>query len=89
MGVGSSPIFPVHMKQEFFQVTVVTNSKKNLIFLDNKFIICVTVKAENNMANKEMISSLFKYFNEQHVSIKIINGHHRPRKTVSVIFHEQ
>jgi uncharacterized protein YggU (UPF0235/DUF167 family) len=49
---------------------------------ENYFEISVREKAERNGANKRIIEILKEYFSTS--DIKIINGHHSPKKLISV-----
>jgi len=68
-------------------VKVKTQEKKfNIELNDNKeyFIISLKNKAENNLANKELISQLSKLLNIEQNDVKIISGFKYPKKIIKI-----
>lgn len=70
----------------YIKVRVTPNSKKESFKkLDNDtFEISVKEKAERNLVNNKIIELLADYFSIQISGIKIITGHHSPRKILFI-----
>lgn len=70
----------------FIKLSVKANSPDPKLekLSDNEFIIHVSASAENNMANREIISVLSKYFNTSWKNVKIKSGFTSKNKLVEI-----
>lgn len=70
----------------YVRVRISPNSKKESFekIDDDTFNICVKEKAENNMANNRILELVSDHYNIERRDIKIITGHHSPRKILFV-----
>jgi uncharacterized protein YggU (UPF0235/DUF167 family) len=70
----------------YLKVKVTTGAKKEKLVKKNKdtFEISVKEKPERNMANKRVVELIAEHLKMPEGKIKIINGHHRPNKLISI-----
>jgi uncharacterized protein YggU (UPF0235/DUF167 family) len=68
----------------YIKVRVKTGQKKEVIEEKSKgnFVVSIKQKAERNMANQRIIQIFQEIFDTKQV--KILSGHHAPRKMVSI-----
>ena len=68
------------------RVKVKTNAKKEGITAQPKNIFAVSLKEkpEQNLANKKLVSVLSKHLSVPISKIRIIRGHHKPSKIISI-----
>jgi uncharacterized protein YggU (UPF0235/DUF167 family) len=70
----------------YVKVRVLAEQKKERIDKKaaNQYIVSVKEKAEQNMANRRIVSVLAEEFGVSERSVRIVSGHHRPNKIFSV-----
>lgn len=70
----------------YIKVTVTPDAKRGEVVQKNthEFLISVREPAEQNRANTAMRIALAEYFKVAVGQVRIISGHHSPRKMVSV-----
>lgn len=68
------------------KVRVNTNAKNEAVIPDgdDHFRVSVREKPEGNAANKRVVHLLASHFSVPVKQVRIISGHHRPSKIVSV-----
>ncbi|PIT91069.1 hypothetical protein COU17_02155 [Candidatus Kaiserbacteria bacterium CG10_big_fil_rev_8_21_14_0_10_49_17] len=59
--------------------------KENLTEDDGVLKVSVKERAEKNMANRRMCELVAEHFHVSAGAVRIIAGHHHPRKIVSII----
>lgn len=71
----------------FLKIKLHSKSKKQKIekLDDNKFEIWTKSKAEQNMANLEMVEILSDYLGIEKKKLRLISGHHRPSKMIEIL----
>lgn len=77
----------VHTKIMYIHIKAFTGQKKEEI-LEKKpgyFDVHVREKPEQNMANRKIIELVAQYFNISLSQVKIISGHHKPTKILSIV----
>ena len=69
----------------YIKVRVYVEAKKEKFLKksENHFEISVKESAERNLANRRVLELVREYFTEYH-NVKIIRGHHSPRKIISL-----
>ena len=69
-----------------FSVKITPKSKKNSVTVVSRARLRLEVKeeAKDNKANNQAVLLTLKHFKVASSSVKIIRGHHRPQKIVSV-----
>ncbi len=70
----------------FIKIKLHPKSKKKHIekIDEEKYEIWVKSKAEQNFANKEMLTDIAFFLKVDQKKIKIISGHHRPNKMLEI-----
>ncbi len=70
----------------YIRVTVTPQSKKENIKQEGKdrYLVSVRALAEQNMANKAVLALISAHFKVPSKAVKIISGHHSPRKILSL-----
>lgn len=71
----------------FLKIKLHPRSKKQKIekIGENKYEIWVKSKAENNLANNEMLDILSDELSVDRKKIRFYSGHHRPSKMVEIL----
>lgn len=74
----------------FVKVRVKTGAKKDSLVLlgDKQFSVSTKALAERNEANQSVRSLLAGWYNIEVGKIRLINGHHQPRKLFEVLVEE-
>lgn len=75
------------MENNFIKIKLHPNSKKQKLekMTDEKYEIWVKSKAEQNLANLEMLELLSLELGIEKKKLRLISGHHRPGKMVEVL----
>ncbi|MDO8482653.1 MAG: DUF167 family protein [bacterium] len=70
----------------YIKVEVIARAKEEYVRKTgpDSFVISVREKAEQNSANRRVLELMRLEFGGRGVQIKIISGHHSPRKILSV-----
>ena len=70
----------------YIKVDVRTEAREETISktASDSFFISVREKAEQNSANRRMLELIRREFGGRGVAVKIVSGHHSPRKIISV-----
>ena len=70
----------------YIKVTVLAGSKKEYIKkkTETSLEIAVKAKALQNMANRSVIQKLSEFFDIPTSKIRLINGHHSPKKMFNI-----
>ena len=70
----------------YIKVEVLTGAKKEKCERTSADSFCISVreKAEQNQANRRVLEIIRQQFGDKNVSVKIVSGHHSPRKILSV-----
>jgi len=70
----------------YIKVEVIAGAKKEYVQKtgSDSFVISVREKAEQNSANRRVLELIRQEFGERGVVVKIVSGHHSPRKILSV-----
>lgn len=70
----------------YIKVEVTAGAKEEYVNKTDKdsFLISVREKALQNMANRRVLELIRREFGGKNVIVKIISGHHSPRKILSV-----
>lgn len=76
----------VKCKKMYVRVRVTPNAKKESFeqINDDTFKISIKEKAENNLANNRVLELVSGHYNVPIKTIKIITGHHSPRKILFI-----
>lgn len=71
----------------YIHIKAFTSQKKEEIFerKPGYFDVFVREKPEQNMANRKIVELVAQYFGVSVSNIKIISGHHKPTKILSVV----
>jgi len=71
----------------YIKIKLHPKSKKQKVekISEEKFEIWVKSKAEQNLANMEMLEILAEFLEIERGKLKIISGHHRPSKMIEVL----
>jgi len=69
------------------RVHIYVDNRKEVIkeIGENNFEIKLKVPAEHNLANNRMREILARWYNTEVGKVRIITGHHSPRKVVDVL----
>lgn len=70
----------------YIKIEVLAGAKEEYVKKNapDSFVISVREKAEQNLANRRVLELIRAQFGGHGVMVKIISGHHSPRKIVSV-----
>lgn len=70
----------------YIKVEVIAGTKEEYVKKtgSDSFVISVREKAEQNMANRRVLELVRGEFGGRGVMVKIVSGHHSPRKILSV-----
>lgn len=70
----------------YIKVTALTGQKKEFIqdLKNNRFLVSVKEKPEQNLANRKILQMVADYFKKPVSKIKIISGHQKPSKILSI-----
>lgn len=70
----------------YVKVTVLAGSKKEYLKQvgDKRLEVAIKAKAKQNLANRAVITKLAEFYNISPSQIRLINGHHTPRKMFDI-----